>query len=83
MIVVFMTNYFFSERRRPRRQRDALTDFMNLKIKSKLAQYFGGVHRSKVCVYVHRSKCSYIYEYLCLSVFLKNLYVALLQCSAK
>jgi hypothetical protein len=73
MSVVFMANYFFSERRRHHRQRDALTDFMNLKIKSKLAQYFGGVHIYKVCARIHRSECSYVYEFLSLfRVFLKK-----------
>jgi hypothetical protein len=41
---------------------DALlvTDFVNLMIKS--AQSFGCVHKDRVCVYVYRSKCSYVYE---------------------
>jgi hypothetical protein len=37
-------------------------DFVNLKIKP--AQYFGGAHRDRVYVRVHRGECSYVYEYL-------------------
>jgi hypothetical protein len=45
-----------------------MTDFINFKIKS--AQSFGGAHRIW-CACVHRSDCSYVYEYVC-TVFLKN-----------
>jgi hypothetical protein len=45
---------------------DALlvTDFVNLKIKSD--QSFRDAHRSRVCVYIYRVECPYVYEYLCL-----------------
>jgi hypothetical protein len=47
--VVFMTNYFFSGRRRLIDSEMLLvTDFVNLKIKP--AQSFKGVHKSWVCV---------------------------------
>jgi hypothetical protein len=39
-----------------------VTDFMNLKIKP--AQSFEGAHRGRVCVCVHMSEYSYVYEYL-------------------
>jgi hypothetical protein len=43
-----------------------ITDFVNLKIKS--AQSFGCAHMGRmcvcVCVYIHRSECSYVDEYL-------------------
>jgi hypothetical protein len=39
-----------------------VTDFVNLKIN--LTQSFGGAHRGKVCVCVHRGECLYVYEYL-------------------
>jgi hypothetical protein len=39
-----------------------VTDFVNLKIKS--AQSFRVAHRGRVYVCVHRSECSYVYEYL-------------------
>jgi hypothetical protein len=39
-----------------------VTDFVNLKIK--LAQSFRDTHRDRVCVCVHRNKCSYVYKYL-------------------
>jgi hypothetical protein len=39
-----------------------VTDFMNLKIKP--AQFFEGAHRGRVCVCVHMSEYSYVYEYL-------------------
>jgi hypothetical protein len=45
---------------------DALlvTDFVNLKIKSD--QSFRDAHKSRVCVYIYRVECLYVYEYLCL-----------------
>jgi hypothetical protein len=39
-----------------------VTDFVNLKIKS--AHFFEVAHRNRVCIYVNRDKCSYVYEYL-------------------
>jgi hypothetical protein len=49
--VTFTANYSFSGRRRPLDSETLLvTDFVNLKIKS--AQFFGGGHRSRVCVRV-------------------------------
>jgi hypothetical protein len=39
-----------------------VTDFMNLKIKP--TQSFGCAHRGRVCMCVHMSECSYVYEYL-------------------
>jgi hypothetical protein len=60
MNVAFTANYFFSGRRRPVNSKTLLvTDFVNLKIKS--AQYFEGAHRGRVCVYVYRGECSYVY----------------------
>jgi hypothetical protein len=41
-----------------------VTDFVNLKIKP--TQSFKGAHSDRVCVYIHRAECSYVYEYLCL-----------------
>jgi hypothetical protein len=46
-------------------------DFVNLKIK--LAQFFGGARRGRVRVYIHRSECSYVYEYLCLCCVSKKM----------
>jgi hypothetical protein len=37
-------------------------DFVNLKIKP--TQSFGYSYRDVLCVYIHRGKCSYVYEYL-------------------
>jgi hypothetical protein len=39
-----------------------VTDFVNIKIKP--TQSFGGAHRGRVCMRVHSSGCSYVYEYL-------------------
>jgi hypothetical protein len=52
-------------------------DFVNLKIKP--AQYFGGAHRDRVCVRVHRGECSYVYEYLHLYCVSKKRYISILQ----
>jgi hypothetical protein len=41
-----------------------VSDFVNLKIKS--AQSFEVAHRNRMCIYVNRDKCSYVYKYLCL-----------------
>jgi hypothetical protein len=51
MGVVFTVNYSFSWRRRPVDiETLLLTDFVDVKIKP--AQYFGGAHRSRVCMRV-------------------------------
>jgi hypothetical protein len=39
-----------------------VVDFMNLKIKP--AQSFRDAQRGRMCVYVYRSECSYMYKYL-------------------
>jgi hypothetical protein len=36
-----------------------VTDFVNLKIKSN--QSFRCAHKDRMCVYVHRDECSYMY----------------------
>jgi hypothetical protein len=70
--IVFMANYFFSERRRPRRQRDALGDRLH-ESQDQATQSFEGAHRGTVCVRifigvsVHTCMSTYIY-----SVFLKK-----------
>jgi hypothetical protein len=48
-----------------------VTDFVNLKIKS--AQFFRGVHRGRLCVFIRVSARTYISIYIC-TVFLKKLY---------
>jgi hypothetical protein len=54
MSVAFTANYSFSGRQYPHRQRCAIGD----------QQSFRGAHRDSVYVCVHRSECSYVYEYL-------------------
>jgi hypothetical protein len=46
-----------------------VTDFMNLKIKS--AQFFGGAHRDRLCVFIRVSARTCISIYIC-TVFLKK-----------
>jgi hypothetical protein len=47
------------------------TEFVNLKIKS--SRSFRCAHRGRVYVCVHRNEYSYVYKYLCFTVFLKNI----------
>jgi hypothetical protein len=71
MSVAFMTNYYFSGRRRPHRQWSALGDRL-CESKIKPAQFFEGAHKDSVYMCIHRvSDHTYIRIYVYI-VFLKN-----------
>jgi hypothetical protein len=64
MSIAFMTNYYFSGTRRPRRQRNALSDRLR-ESQDQSAQSFEGAHRDRVYVRVFIEMSIYV----CISIY--------------
>jgi hypothetical protein len=72
MVVTFTTNYYFSGRRRPRRQRCALGDRLR-ESKIKPTQFFRDAHKDTLCVRVFIRVSAHTCMRICVcTVFLKK-----------
>jgi hypothetical protein len=64
MLIAFTTNYSFSGRRCPRRQRDVLDDRLCESQNQADLLFWRCSQGYDVRTYVHKGECSYVYEYL-------------------